>query len=118
VSRRTVRVTPELFRQLDRNLHHERGPRGEPTPAELAASDLLDIVDAFAGLWDSLPELIPGRSDYRVLILTTRLVPHVTVTGQLSPVDGAIELTKIRLDFEGLPDPDEHDQDDQYDGED
>jgi hypothetical protein len=115
VTRRVVRVTPDLFHQLEQRLPAERGPQGEPTVAEFVASDRLDIVRAFEVLWDELPELIPGRPDYRVLILTTRLVPHVVVSGQLSPIDGAVELTKIRLDFVGLPDPDEHSQDDNPD---
>jgi hypothetical protein len=48
--RRAVRVLPEFFTLLDQQLPRERGPNGEPTAAEFAASDLLDIVDAFAAL--------------------------------------------------------------------
>jgi hypothetical protein len=42
------------------------------------------------------------------LITTTRLVYAVRVRGQLSPVDGAIELTDIVLDLHG-PDLDDID---------
>jgi hypothetical protein len=110
VTRRVVRVLPDLYRALEAQLPEDRGPNGEPTVAEFAGSDLLDIVDTFADLWDQLPQPIPGRSDYRELILTTRLVPHAVVRGQLSPVDGAVEIADIELDLVGLlPAPDEDD---------
>jgi hypothetical protein len=41
------------------------------------------------------------RPDYRDLITATRLVYAVRVRGQLSPVDGAIELTDIVIDLHG-----------------
>jgi hypothetical protein len=104
VSRRVVRILPEFFVLLDEQLPAERGPAGEPTAAEFAASDLLEIVEVFATLWDQLPTLIRGRPDYRALVLTTRLVPYVAVRGQLSPTDGAVELLDIVLDLHG-PDP-------------
>jgi hypothetical protein len=72
--RRTVRVLPEFFVLLDEQLPDERGPHGEPTAAEFAASDLLDIVETFATTWDDMLMPIPGRPDYRVLILRGRLV--------------------------------------------
>ena len=110
MTRRTVRVTKDFFIKLDAQLPEERGPAGEPTRAEFAASDLLEIVDAFAALWDQLPQSFSGRPDYRDLILTTRLAPYVWVRGQLAP-DGAVELVNIRIDLVGLlpADPDEDD---------
>lgn len=110
MTRRTVRVTTDFFTKLDAQLPQERGPAGEPTRAEFAASDLLNIVEAFATLWDQLPESFPGRPDYRDLILTTRLVPYVWVRGQLAP-DGAVELINIRIDLVGLL-PADTDEDD------
>jgi hypothetical protein len=101
VTRRVVRVLASLFEQLDLQLPSERGPEGEPTAAEFAASDLLDIVEAFAVLWDELPVRIIGRPDYRDLITATRLIYAVRVRGQLSPVDDAIELTDIVIDLHG-----------------
>jgi hypothetical protein len=101
VTRRVVRVLASLFEQLDLQLPSERGPDGEPTAAEFAASDLLDIVEAFATLWDELPVRIIGRPDYRDLITATRLIYAVRVRGQLSPVDDAIELTDIVIDLHG-----------------
>jgi hypothetical protein len=99
--RRTVRVLPEFFVLLDQQLPAERGPNGEPTAAEFAASDLLDIVETFATSWDDLPMPIPGRTDYRVLITQGRLVAFTAVRGQLSPTDGAVELIDIALDLSG-----------------
>jgi hypothetical protein len=101
VTRRVVRVLASLFEQFDLQLPSERGPEGEPTAAEFAASDLLDIVEAFATLWDELPVRIIGLPDYRDLITATRLVYAVRVRGQLSPVDDAIELTDIVIDLHG-----------------
>jgi hypothetical protein len=91
VTRRVVRVTPDFFSLLDAQLPDQRGPNGEPTAAEFAASDLLDIVEAFATMWDQLPMTIPGRPDYRTLVTRTRLTYAVAVRGQLSPVDSAID---------------------------
>ena len=101
MTHRAVRVLPEFFVLLEAQLPDERGPHGEPTVAEFASSDLLDIVATFAELWDELPMPIVGRPEYRDLVVTTRLVFAVSVRGQLSPVDGAIELVDITLDLHG-----------------
>jgi hypothetical protein len=102
--RRTVRVLPEFFLLLNEQLPDERGPNGEPSAAEFAASDLLDIVESFAIHWDDLPMPIPGRPDYRVLITRGHLVFAAVVRGQLSPADGAVELVDIAIDLRG-PEP-------------
>lgn len=101
---RPVRVLPEFFIFLDDQLPDERGPNGEPTAAEFAATDLLDIVDTFARHWDDLPAPFAGRTDYRVLIVTGHLVHAMSVWAQLSPVDGAVELIDIAVDLRG-PEP-------------
>jgi hypothetical protein len=59
-------------------------------------------VDIFAEQWDDLLTGIPGRSDYRDLWFDSRLVYAVVVRGQLSPVDGAIELVDI-IDVQAWP---------------
>jgi hypothetical protein len=51
--------------------------------------------------FDDLPEAIPGRPDYRLLILAGALVRGVAVVGQLTS-DDSIELVHIRLDL-GTP---------------
>lgn len=97
--RRTVRVSHDVFDELDRVLGAERGPNGEPSVNDFLTIDLLPIVDAFATRFDDLPEAIPGRPDYRLLITAGALVGGVAVIGPLSP-DRAVELIHIRLDLE------------------
>jgi hypothetical protein len=101
---RQVRVLPEFFILLDEQLPHERGPNGEPAAAEFAATDLLEIVDTFARHWDDLLMPHPGRPDYRAIVVTGHLVYAVSVWGQLSPIDGAVELIDVAIDLRG-PEP-------------
>lgn len=97
--RRAVRAIASFFEDLDRQLGSERGPNGEPSTNDFQTLELLRIVERFATGFDELPELIPGRSDYRILIASSVLVPRFAVIGQLAP-DGAIELTQLDLDLE------------------
>lgn len=96
-ARREVRATADFFEQLDRQLRPQRGPDGEPSTIDFQTFELLAIVERFATGWDELPELIPGRSDYRILISAGVLVQAFAVTGQLAP-DGAVELVQIDID--------------------
>lgn len=100
MERRLVRATPDFFALIDGQLGDERGPNDEPTSAEFEAHELLAIIEKFATGWDSLPEQIPGSSEYRLLIAGGRLVPMVAVVGQLAP-DGAVELVDIVIDLHG-----------------
>lgn len=95
--RRVVRATPAFFQALDRQLPGERGPNGEPSTADFQAYELLEIIDRFATGFMQLPELIPGRSGYRILIAKGVLVRALTVVGQLAS-DGAVELITLELD--------------------
>lgn len=96
--RRPVRATYGFFEDLDRQLSSERGPNGEPSTADFQTIELLRVVDRFAVRFDDLPELIPGRSDYRVLLISGVLVRALNVVGQLAS-DGAIELVSIDIDL-------------------
>jgi len=58
----------------------------------------LRVVDRFAVQFDDLPDLISGRSDYRVLLTSGVLVRALNVVGQLAS-DGAIELVSIVFDL-------------------
>jgi hypothetical protein len=58
----------------------------------------LRVVDRFAVQFDDLPDLIPGRSDYRVLLTSGVVVRALNVVGQLAS-DGAIELVSIVIDL-------------------
>ena len=61
--------------------------------------ELLRIVDRFAVDFGDLPELIPGRSDYRILYAVGILVPRFFVIGQLAS-DGGVELIRLSVDLE------------------
>lgn len=98
MTRRVVRATPDFFAHLDTQLGDERGLAGEPSSADFQAYELLPIVEEFASRWDELPELIRGRQDYRLLIKTGRLIPMISVVGQLGS-DGAVELTEVSIDL-------------------
>jgi hypothetical protein len=93
-----VRATTSFFEDLDRQLHSERGPNGEPSTTDFQTFELLNIVERFAAGFEELPELVPGRSDYRVLIAAGALIRAYTVVGQLRP-DGAVELLTLELDL-------------------
>lgn len=95
--RREARATLEFFQDLDRQLGGERGPSGEPSTNDFQTFELLEIVQRFASGFDDLPELIPGRRDYRVLISTGVLVRAYSVVGQLGR-DGAVELVSLEID--------------------
>jgi hypothetical protein len=95
--RLVVRATLAFFADLDRQLRADRGPSGEPSTNDFQAFELLEIIERFAtGFW-GLPELIPGRHDYRLLIAAGQLVRAFSVVGQLAP-DGAVELITLDID--------------------
>ena len=95
--RRTVRATASFFDDLDRQLGPERGPNGEPSTGDFQVFELLRVVERFATAFDDLPELIPGRPDYPILIMHGTLVAVLSVIGQLAP-DGAVELVQLDID--------------------
>lgn len=97
--RRTVRVSHDVFDELDRRLGAQRGRDGEPSVNDFLTIELLPIVDAFAERFDDLPAAVPGRTDYRLLITAGVLVRGVSVIGQLTS-DDSIELLYIKLDFD------------------
>jgi hypothetical protein len=78
----------------DRQLGAERGPNGEPSTADFQTIELLRIVDWLAEQFDDLPELIPGRGDYRALLTSGVLVRSLNVVGRLA-ADGAVELVTV-----------------------
>ena len=95
--RRVVRATARFFQDLDRQLPDERGPNGEPSTNDFQVLDLLRIIEEFATRWDELPQLIPGRPQYRILLATGNVVARFAAIAQLAP-DGAIELLQLDLD--------------------
>lgn len=57
--RRTVRVDPAFFDDLDRQLGSDRGPNGEPSSTDFIVIDLPTVVDEFAENFDTLPIAYP-----------------------------------------------------------
>ena len=96
-ARRDVRPTRDFFLDLERQLPARRGLDGQPSRTDFQTHDLLLILDRFATGWDDLPQLIPGRDDYRVLITAGVLVAVVAVEGQLAS-DGVVELVRLSID--------------------
>ena len=92
--RRAVRATARFFQDLDRQLGTERGPDGASSTNDFQVFDLFRIVETFATQFDELPELIPGRIDYRIVIGVGVVVARFAVIGQLTR-DGAVELVRI-----------------------
>jgi len=104
--RRHVRPLPEFFRSLDEQLTDERGPQGEPSRYDFLSLELPEIIEAFATGWDDLPQQIPGRPDYRILIGTGRLVPAYSVEAQFTRT-GTIEMVRVRLELTWPTAPDD-----------
>jgi hypothetical protein len=96
---RRVRATARFFEDLDRQLPSERGPKGEPSTNDFQTFELLRIVETFANHFDSLPTLIRGRNDYRLLIAAGTIVSAFSVIAQLA-LDGAVELLQLDIDTE------------------
>ena len=67
---------------------------------------MLMILEVFATRWDELPEFIPGRPQYRVLINPGVLVRSYRVYAALTS-DGSVELLSLRIDASWPEDPDE-----------
>ncbi len=80
-----------------------------PSRADFEALELLRAVEEFAAGFDDLPQLIPGRPGYRVLINPGRLVFAYVIVGQLA-ADGAVELVDVDIDLQP-PDSDGRDLD-------
>jgi hypothetical protein len=97
---------PDFFVCLGAQLADERGPHGEPSRSGFLSLELPEIMEAFATGWDDLPQQVPGRADYRILIGAGRLVPSYAVEAQLSP-SGPIGLVGLHLHLTWPPGPDE-----------
>lgn len=95
--RRTVRVDPRFFGQLDAQLAGDRGPNGEPSAGDFLLVDLPLIAEEFALRFDALIQLDPEDPDSRSLVTTGLLVPSVLVTG-VRGLDEVISLISIRID--------------------
>lgn len=98
MNRRTVRVDPGFFDELDEQLGAERGPDGEPSTGDFLLVDLPLIAEVFATRFESLMQPIDGRPDYRSHLTSGFLVARVLVTGHLG-LDDAVTLMNIDIDL-------------------
>ena len=97
-NRKIVRVSRDVFDELDHVLGAERTPGGHPSANDFLTVDLIAIVDTFATRFEDLPTLIEGRPDYRILVSAGTLVYAFAVVGQLVD-DGSVEILSIDVDF-------------------
>ena len=95
--RREVRTSTAFFEMLDSQLPPVRGPSGEPSATDFLVIDLPEIVEALAGEFDVLPEVIEGIRSARVYIGAGALVSAVAVYG-VEVVDGVVELIGVEID--------------------
>jgi hypothetical protein len=100
VTRRTVRVDPQFFTELDAQLGETRGPDEEPSARDLLLIEPPTIAETLGERFDELLRLHPERDDYRYLVTGGRLVYAVVVVGQLINED-TISLFGIEVDLHG-----------------
>lgn len=97
--RRVVRASSGFFRDLSRQLAQQGPPHGRPPGSDFRIFELVRVVERFATAFDDLPELIPGRHDYRVVRGTGTITPRFVVVGQLAG-DGSVALVEFSADDE------------------
>lgn len=100
MNRRTVRVDPGFFNELDLQLSEERGPNGEPSAGDFLLVDLPLIAEVFSTRFESLMQPIDGRPDYRSHLTSGLLVPRVLITAHLG-ADEVVTLMNIDIDMSG-----------------
>ena len=95
--RRTVRVSPAAFDQLDSQLPQDRGSLGEASVGDFIVLELPAVVERFASGFDDLPEIIEGTPGGEMLIAPGLLVRAYAVYGVLLD-DDTIEIVGISID--------------------
>lgn len=95
--RRTVRVSPAAFDQLDDQLPQERAAAGQPSVGDFIVLELPAVIERFATGFDDLPQIIEGTSSCRMLIAPGLLVNSYVVYGILLD-DEAIEIIGVSMD--------------------
>jgi hypothetical protein len=101
-TRRGVRTTEDFWVSLDLALPSS----SEPSWHAFATYDLPRAVERFATEWETLPALIPGRPDYRLLVGNGTVVAVYAIEAQLAR-DDTVELVNITVHTTGLPALDE-----------
>ncbi len=76
----------------------ERSPDGRPSHNDFIVLDLEPTKRFFSNRFFDLPELHPGRPDYRVRTFRGQVAPLIQITGQLLPNGQIIELLILEVD--------------------
>lgn len=97
--RRPVRVDDQFLELLDSQLGLERQPSGGPSTTDFLLVELPPIVELFATNFDRLAMPIPGRPDYRSVLIVGIYIPRILATGHLGP-HGYIPLLSVQLDLD------------------
>jgi hypothetical protein len=95
---RFVRVTDDLWAELEIRFPEERPGNGEPSLHDFASTTLVEIHRRFSEEWDALAATVKGRTEYRALWGSGPYVAGYVAHGQLAP-DGHIDLTSIEVDL-------------------
>jgi hypothetical protein len=82
-----VHFTAGFFADLDRQLPASRRSR-VPSRADFLDQELSGIREWFSTRFEDLPPAVPGRTDYRQLITSGRVVAAMAVVGRLMPNGG------------------------------
>lgn len=101
---RFVTFTTGFFADLDRQLPAERRP-GVPSRTDFLTYELGTIREWFSTRFEDLMPAIRGRSDYRELVTSGRVVAAMSVVGQLMP-DGTVEVLELMLSLDWPAGPD------------
>jgi hypothetical protein len=103
-----VTFTPSFFHDLDAQLPVRRRD-GVPSRTDFLSYELANIREWFSTRFDELAPVVPGRDDYRQLVIGGRVVRAVGVVGQLTP-HGTVEILELVIDIASADgDPDERD---------
>lgn len=78
----------------------ERGPDGELSKNDFVRFEFNPIKDVIATDFFELPELIPGRPEYRVVTVLGVFVPLFIITAQLNEQPELVELINLIVDFD------------------
>jgi hypothetical protein len=93
-----VHFTASFFADLDRQLPASRRSQ-VPLRADFLDQELSGIREWFSTRFADLPPAVPGRTDYRQLITSGRVVAAMAVVGQLMP-NGTVEILELELSLD------------------
>lgn len=78
--------------------HPERGLDGSPSRPDFVSLDLEPSKEIFSTEFYTLPELHPGRLDYRVHSFSGKTAPLIQIIGQLLSDRTTVQLLQLDVD--------------------